>query len=36
MYNSKNHRNHNRSSFPSALNHRRWSTAVAPVATDEK
>lgn len=35
MYNSKNHRNHNRSSFPSVLNHRRWST-VAPVATDEK
>lgn len=36
MYNSKNHRNHNRSFFPSVLDHsRRW-RSVAPVDTDEK
>lgn len=36
MCNSKNPGNHNRSFFPSVLNHsRRWSS-VAPVATDEK
>lgn len=36
MYNSKNHRNHNRSFVPSVLDHsRRW-RSVAPVDTDEK
>lgn len=36
MYNSKNHRNHNRSFFPSVLDHSRRGRSVAPVDTDEK